>query len=238
MPRIRIGTTSASLLLFMAVTVGGASAQTATAGSPGKPLPLLQIVHQKSKAKLRSHPMMAVKFAKKTHRKRRIAKHILAKTRKAVVPAPRAPAPAATAALPENIWPAAGAATPGGMAALAPQPAPASVSTEPVVDTDPDEIVTNGHIVQAASPDEVNPADLAADNPQKAAKAAVAHNPVAPAPVVHAMIVKPTTPAAQNPTPVGSASWIAHVLAALGGAIAAGAVAWFLIGPAPQRNYG
>jgi hypothetical protein len=38
--------------------------------------------------------------------------------------------------------------------------------------------------------------------------------------------------------PVGSASWIAQVLAALGGAVTAGAVAWFLIGGGPARTYG
>jgi hypothetical protein len=43
---------------------------------------------------------------------------------------------------------------------------------------------------------------------------------------------------AQETSAVGSASWIAQVLAALGGAIAAGAVAWFLIGSGPQRMYG
>ena len=37
---------------------------------------------------------------------------------------------------------------------------------------------------------------------------------------------------------MGSASWIAQVLAALGGAVAAGTVAWFLIGGGPQRMYG
>jgi|SRR5271169_706068 len=37
---------------------------------------------------------------------------------------------------------------------------------------------------------------------------------------------------------IGSASWITQVLAALGGAIAAGAVAWFLIGAGPVRTYG
>ena len=42
----------------------------------------------------------------------------------------------------------------------------------------------------------------------------------------------------QNATTVGSASWIAQVLAALGGAIAAGVVAWFLLGTGPQRMYG
>ena len=50
----------------------------------------------------------------------------------------------------------------------------------------------------------------------------------------------PTVVAAahEDKNPVGSASWIAQVLAALGGAIAAGSVAWFLIGASPQRMYG
>lgn len=42
---------------------------------------------------------------------------------------------------------------------------------------------------------------------------------------------------AQSASPVGSASWIAQVLAALGGAVAAGTVAWFLIGSGPVRTY-
>jgi hypothetical protein len=43
---------------------------------------------------------------------------------------------------------------------------------------------------------------------------------------------------AQDTSAVGSASWIAQVLAALGGAIAAGTVAWILIGAGPVRSYG
>ena len=37
---------------------------------------------------------------------------------------------------------------------------------------------------------------------------------------------------------VGSPGWIAQVMAALAGAVAAGTIAWFLIGSAPQRTYG
>ena len=37
---------------------------------------------------------------------------------------------------------------------------------------------------------------------------------------------------------VSSTSWFLQVMAALGGAAAAGSVAWFLIGSAPQRMYG
>ena len=42
-------------------------------------------------------------------------------------------------------------------------------------------------------------------------------------------------PVAQTPAPIGTLSWIAQVLAALGGAVAAGSVAWILIGPMPLR---
>jgi len=37
---------------------------------------------------------------------------------------------------------------------------------------------------------------------------------------------------------VGSTAWILQVMAALGGAVAAGASAWFLIGSTPQRTFG
>jgi hypothetical protein len=52
-----------------------------------------------------------------------------------------------------------------------------------------------------------------------------------PAPMVMAA-------AHEDENQVGSASWIAQVLAALGGAIAAGSVAWFWIGASPRRMYG
>ena len=45
-------------------------------------------------------------------------------------------------------------------------------------------------------------------------------------------------PPPQQGSDVGSTSWIMQVLAALGGAVAAGSVAWFLIGSTPQRTYG
>jgi hypothetical protein len=244
MPRIRIGAIAASFLVVVGVTVGSAAAQTATVGSTGKPLQLL--APQKSEAKPGLHARSTAKVANTTHLKRRIARHMPAKTRKTVVQVQPA---AATAALPANIWPTAHAAAPGnmgtgGLAALAPQPAPASISTEPMVDTDPDEIVANGHTVQTASPEKDDRSGLAAGHQQQAAapgnsvsaKDAMLGDSGTLTPVVRAMVVKavPEDP----PSPVGSATWIAHVLAALGGALTAGVLAWFLIGPAPQRHYG
>jgi len=41
----------------------------------------------------------------------------------------------------------------------------------------------------------------------------------------------------QTSSSIGSIAWIAQVLAALGGAVTAGVVAWFLIGAGPARTY-
>jgi hypothetical protein len=118
------------------------------------------------------------------------------------------------------------------------------VTTEHVVDTDPNGILNGGHAVPAAMPTPVTPA-AAALNPQPAVAAkpataipsppvkVAAVAPAGPKTPLHAMLFRPSAPSA-----VGSASWIAQLLAALGGAIAAGAVAWFLIRPAPERHYG
>jgi hypothetical protein len=90
-----------------------------------------------------------------------------------------------------------------------------------------------------AAPEAVNDIDLAADKKVEktddAAAAAVAPNSDVPQakPAVQAMVA---TPAHTNP--IGSPSWIAQVLAAFGGAVAAGSVAWFLIGSTPQRMQG
>jgi hypothetical protein len=43
---------------------------------------------------------------------------------------------------------------------------------------------------------------------------------------------------AQDSSMLGGVAWIAQVLAALGGALTAGIVAWFLIGAEPVRTYG
>ncbi len=42
---------------------------------------------------------------------------------------------------------------------------------------------------------------------------------------------------AENPASIGSTAWIAQGLASLAGAIAAGVLAWFLIGDGPVRTY-
>lgn len=260
MARSRIAAMSASCLLALAATLGSAQAQSA-----GAPLPLLQIDH--AKAAVHGHHHAAERIArtafpsKAEHKRtpRRIAKRIHAKTRVAdagrdLQAPPATPPQTAPQNDSQGVWPTSTssalgyAATPnadGTTAALAPSAAPASVTTEHVVDNDPNGILNGAHAVPAAVTSPVTPAATA---PQPAAAAkplttnpASASPPVkmaAAAPIgsklpVHVMLFRPSAP-----SPVGSASWIAQLLAALGGAIAAGAVAWFLIRPAPERNFG
>jgi hypothetical protein len=247
MARVRIAAMGASFLLALAATLGGAEAQTAAA-----PLSLLQIDHAEAAAHPHHTPAARVARAKSADKPahRHFAKHttkgVHAKMR--VAEARRdLPAPPA-AAQPKNVWPTPAlgyAATPrpedGTTAALAPARAPASVTTEQVVATDPNGILNGGHAVPAAMPVPVasvvgapkTPATKSATTvPSPLVKVASAAA-TAPKLPVHAMLFRPSAPGA-----VGSASWIAQLLAALGGAIAAGAVAWFLIRPAPERNYG
>lgn len=234
MPGIRIAAAGASFLLFLTVALGSALAQSATAGAAGQPLPLLQFVHAKSKAKLRLHPKMAAKWAKtKKTVRRTVAKRTVAKRHEAIVDARpvQVPTPPAT---PGNIWPVPDTVAPNGTAEVAPDQAPTPVTTEPVVETDPNQIVAGGHSVQTALPNGINEADVADNAAKKGEKTAAT-----PKPMVHAMVVKADAADSAMPTnPIDSASWIAHVLAALGGALTAGAVAWFLIRPAPGRTYG
>ena len=156
----------------------------------------------------------------------------------------------------QNIWPApaaaadtiaapSGGALPGGVTPVAPTAASApSVVTESVVDTDPNGILNGGHDVPTAMPNPIKPAvstpkpqpvvaQPAATSPSPPPVKVAAAAPVLAKPAVRAMLFKPS-----SPSPIGSASWIAQMLAALGGAIAAGAVAWFLIRPASEQNYG
>jgi hypothetical protein len=261
---IRILATGAALV----IGVGSAAAQTATTNPPGKPLPLLQIVQQANKAKARGHARMAARFVKRTSAKRRIVKRTSAKTHARTHRALAArrsrhlPTQTATAAAAASIWPAAETAPPAAVAAPAPAPAPqpASAFAEP----EPSELVVGGETVQVASPDDINALDLAADDQDaaaaNAAKTATPSDVAKPPPAAQAMAAKPAAqaakpaaqamaakpaaqamvakPAASDASPIGSASWITQVLAALGGALAAGSVAWLLIGSGPQRTYG
>lgn len=232
---IRIVTAAALLV----AGICSASAQTAAATVPGKPIPLLQIVQHPTKEKARSHVKRAVKTARRTrHKERRII------AREDAAPAPvqtAAPAPAAADVAPAPVWPAVNA--PATTATDTAFPTPAAAAAPP----DPPAIAVGDQTVQVVSPADVNDIDAnaGAQDPksQIATKGGlVTKGGLAPkgnlaqaAPAAQAMVAN--TPH-QDAGAVGTASWIAKVLAALGGAIAAGSAAWFLIGVTPLRTYG
>ncbi len=231
----------ASSVVVLAVTMGSAAAQDATGA--GKPLPLLQFTEHKAKtarAPLHRHARVAEKLTKKTPAKRRIAKHAPAKKPHKLLaavhrhpqaqrPAP-GPAQAAQAAPQPSIWPAVDAAAPGAVAMPAPPAAaPQNVTTEKVLSDAPNDIAANGQIAQAAPAAQPNAPDPAAEHHAAAAETAPPVQSAAAKPAVRAMVATPDPAEPQAKSPVGSASWMVQVLAALGGAMAAGAVAWFLI---------
>jgi hypothetical protein len=234
---MRTVTAGVVCLLVSGMAAGGAAAQSATNETPGKPIQLLQIVEQPNKPKLRHH----AKFFARKAAVNRIRTH-------STVPEEKPPHPeveTATAPVPANIWPAVNATAPtiAAMAEPAPQPVPSPVP----VPTDPalGQLIVGGQTVNVASPDDINEIDLAAAAsatppssalPNSATPSTPAMSDIAePAPKSDSM---KAAPAPSQSSEVGSTYWVLQVLAAFGGAVAAGSAAWFLIGSAPQRTYG
>jgi hypothetical protein len=147
----------------------------------------------------------------------------------------------------DNAWPAAPTATPVDAATLAPVPQTPSAPqiVAPVAGATPSELVVDGQTIQVASADEANAIDLAAND----ASAVASDASLGPVTASNAAMTEVADPAVKSePTSaavaqaqgadVSSTSWFLQAMAALGGAVAAGSVAWFLIGSAPQRMYG
>jgi hypothetical protein len=233
--------------VLLAVTIGSAAAQ--QQASAGKPLQLLQFARHEAKAPLHRRARTVEKLAKHAEVKRHVANKIVAKHRKmfaaihahAVHPhkiAEAAPAPApepaqpTSAAPPAAVWPAVNAATPAAVAMPDPPAAPQNVTPEQVLSDAPNDIAANGQVAQTAAAPEPNVPDAAPKQHAAAAEAAQAPAPApsaAPEPVVRAMVATPEPAQSGATDQVGSASWMMQVLAALGGAVAAGVVAWFLV---------
>ena len=236
--------------VLLAVMIGSAAAQEQT--SVGKPLQLLQFARHDARAPVHHRARAVEKLIRHAEVRRHIAKktlarhhqmfaavhshavhpHRVAEAAPAPVPPPAA-AQAKPAAPPAAMWPAVDAATPGSIAVPAPPAAAQNVKTEQVVSDAPNAIATDGQVAQTAPPPEANPP--AADAPAVAAAPHPAAAEPAPvqsavaAPAVRAMIVTPAPAESAGKNPIGSAPWLFQVLAALGGALTAGAVAWFLI---------
>lgn len=223
---------TAAAVLVMAA--GAAAAQSATGETAGKPVSLLQVlsppaattttVTTTTEAKPHArfaHKRAARRLAKKTHE--HAADEAAADTDE---PAPIAGASPMTTANPPaaSAW-ATNAAPLPGVATDATAP-----TVIPAVDQNLGELVVNGRTVQVATPDEANAIDLAADRrtePQSVAEASAAP---ASAPVV--AFAEPNDPQRDH--------WYEELLATLGGALAAGLVAWaFIMGGGSQpRMYG
>ena len=151
------------------------------------------------------------------------------------------PAPAATAATSSPAPPTTGALVIGGQAVQVLSPDEANEL----------DLAANAPSAAAAAPASDTPApasgsaplyNLAAPSPAAASEAAPAGN-AAPAgsapPAATAALAAEMDPAkaevARTKSSIGSASWIMQIMAALGGAVAAGSAAWFLIGSASPR---
>jgi hypothetical protein len=242
MLRTRIAAAGAAFLLFAGLTIAGAGAQSAPNPPAGKPLQLLKIIEQPSKARTKPHAKLAAKSSRKQAVKvaatRQARTHIATagrKLRPPVVQAVDTPAPG-------DVSPPPIPAAPADVAAALPVPQPVAAPTVPA--PTPDELVVAGQSVKVASPDDVNEIDLAANDkagqttdamPTGVVSTLATREPGEREPKPDNMKVAIEQPPA---SPVGSTSWILQVMAALGGAVTAGSVAWFLMGSAPQRTYG
>jgi len=253
MLRIRIVGAGFVAAIAVALALSSAQAQTTASEQAGKPLALLAGLRPPHESKhsihaKTAHATIRKTAAKKTRHARMAAgrtHHI--STGKTVQDEHREPAVAASAfaeeppaqaapeVTPARDWPTANSVpTANSAAAMASDTtvAPLPESTPPNIDAGSNPTAVKVQTVKITAPDQANTLDLAADH----AAPAVATPSDRPA-VATPQQIALAAPVQRDESAVGSASWIAQVLAALGGAIAAGAVAWFLIGSGPVRTY-
>lgn len=248
MLRICIVSAGVAAAIAMALLTNSAAAQTATDTEPGKPLALLaglrpphehkahqnaagvhaSVVSKTSKKTAARKLPAGTKLASKEHR-RIAAEPAVEPAAGAAARADDAPATPATNTF-ASVWPVDSAA-----ASDTASPTASSATTDDGLQMSA--VVVDGQTVQVASPDQVNAIDLAADD-TTAAKAPAPIDRTGAAPAAARAVFAAAVHKDETASPVGSASWFAQVLAALGGAVAAGTVAWFLIRGGPQRMYG
>jgi hypothetical protein len=215
---------TAGAVLVMAV--GAAAAQnTAASDTAGKPVSLSQVAGQPAKTTAKSHSRFATRRAARRLARKSQERATEAAAEDADQPAQGAAAMAPTAAV--NA-PAAGTwatdATPlPGIATDATAP-----TVVPAIDQNLSALVVGGRTVQISEPDQFNAIDLAADHQATTPNGAT--DSQAPTPV--AAVTQPDDNHSRD-------AWYEEIIAMLGGAAAAGTVAWLLImGAAPQRMYG
>jgi hypothetical protein len=257
--RVFVGSAAVCGCLFASgLFTGGAAAQSAE--PVGGPLQLLKLMHP-GKSEARPHVKLAkpataksatersAKSSIKSSTKTRVASRkklrsyfaVAERKRRQVESALQAaapPPPPASDNTSNNSWPAASTAMTADAATLAPvQQMPAAPQIVAPTAGTPSQLVIDGQTVQVASAEE----DLAASDAGAANAASrgpkLASNTPPSAVADSAAKSEPTSAAlveAQTPE-ISTTSWILQVLAALGGAIAAGTVAWFLMRSAPPR---
>jgi hypothetical protein len=215
MPALRIATAGAALVLL---TAGSTVAQP-TAPATGKPISLLKIFSLPDKTKNKPHnhrlgtPTWETHVAAMHQRPWHLAAVATAATTRA------------------DVWPA---AEPIATARLA------AAETErlgPATESAPNELVVGGQAIQVVSPDGANEIDLAADTPEVPPSKRPRSDLTEWLPAAKTSAAPAVTVRAHDADPASTSAWVAQLLAAVGGAMAAASVAWFLIGSAPERGY-
>jgi hypothetical protein len=217
MPALRIATAGAALVLL---TAGSTVAQP-TAPATGKPISLLKIFSLPDKTKIKPHNHRLGTPTWRTH----------------VAAAHQRPghlAAVATAATTRaDVWPAGEPIATARVAAAETERQGPATSAESA----PNELVVGGQAIQVVSPDDANEIDLAADTPEVPASKGPRSDLAEGLPAAKLSAETAVTARAHDADPASASAWAAQLLAAVGGAMAAASVAWFLIGSAPQREY-
>jgi hypothetical protein len=206
---IRIVTAGAVL----AFAVSAAAAQ--DNDSPGQPVSLLKLLTHASEAK--TAPQAKLEAKRVSTRPIRTAKHfhhhatrIAAETENPVSTSEPAP-----------------------IAEQTPTPEPTSWSAQAAIDAAPPSIWPAGNAPTFAGVLDTEPQVASAEPSLSSDQNAATSNTVAdpqPAPAVVAAL--------EDNSDDSRDAWFEEILATLGGALTAGAVAWFLFGAAPRRRYG
>ncbi|MFY9692399.1 MAG: hypothetical protein WAK35_01515 [Xanthobacteraceae bacterium] len=233
-------TAIAVVTITTVLALGGAQAQTAASEPVGKPLALLAGLRPPHEPKHAVHAKATHSASRKTaartsHHVRAAAEHSRhAARRKIARQRHEASEPAVTAsAFAEEPPPQAAPAD--GMMASTPVASPVSqpVSENAPAPASPDPTAVKVETLRIAAP---NPdSSVAPSAPQDAPPVAATNDSSIAPPSPQSVLAAPIH---HDTSQVGSAAWIAQVLAAFGGAVTAGAVAWFLIGGGPVRTYG
>jgi hypothetical protein len=259
----RFGIFGAAVALVVAFAVNGVCAQTATTEPVGKPLALLAGLRPPHEAKHKEtkHAVRA-KAEHKTTRKdavrerhvrvatthtrhvsvRKLAKrkyehHEHAMTASAF--AEESPqADSHPPAFPH--WPTASSNSSPVEAAAGQTVAPVTDNARPGAETDSDPAASKVQTIKITASNPAGVTDPPAGTVASSATATNSSIATAPqsGPAASVQRSENKEPSSKTTDRVGSASWIAQVLAALGGAVTAGVVAWLLIAGRPVRTYG